>query len=548
MSKNANEQHGREASKPYKIIMENVTQERKPLEILDARRGAVPRDYAFVPYGFPAITEYCKDTCRRQGVPVYMNSTYNGRASAVAKEIGRVGFFFPISTVNKAHALHSSGHRSSGLTWVQGILIYQDDGAEAASGIARRLDRHGQRLQHQNNMNRRDMEQVQVQATIRELFPKIPEPDLQAISERAFKEGAQTVGNAREIPLYQRVQLATGAHARHTYTHYDQLLKVAEWETSRAEVQKEVLDVLVRWRGEGRSEEDNAELEEFFREVIVIDSDNEDDKNDAHESHGPNSRNTPQFRAKNPSRRGELTHYSARPSQRLRHEKAPYDRTSKPHLMQDEVRLQSEPDLEPGSRLQEPQARHDLSVHPRPPMLSRSQARPMFISSAQPDEVNVQQTVEVPNKKRGASVQLEHYTASKRHHPNNQLDSRHRTNHSPSPRYWRHVNGEEVEVYDLRRPPGHEMVEPRLVDGYQHSYQDMYFYPDTDASSSHPWYQQVTAYDPGVQWFPEQRRRFVDISTGEEMYWREEYEPLPDVNERRGEPSARQPYRAGRYD
>ena len=82
------------------------------------------------------------------------------------------------------------------------------------------------------------------------------------------------------MPLFKRVNLAVGAHARHTYTHYDQLLKVADWDTARAVIGPEVVKVLIRWRGEDIHEPDGTELEDILREVIVINDDPEEAADD----------------------------------------------------------------------------------------------------------------------------------------------------------------------------------------------------------------------------------------------------------------------------
>lgn len=91
-------------------------------------------------------------------------------------------------------------------------------------------------------------------------------------------QGTKTVGNASGIPLAQRVQLAVVAHIRHVYTEYDQLLRmkaVYSRPKARAKVQKQCLEQLVKWRGEG--DDGTADIEEILREVIVISDDEDDD-------------------------------------------------------------------------------------------------------------------------------------------------------------------------------------------------------------------------------------------------------------------------------
>ena len=75
-----------------------------------------------------------------------------------------------------------------------------------------------------------------------------------------------------EASLARRANLAVGAHIRHTYTNYDELLRSGvSWSDARRGVEPFTLDKLVSWRGE---EDDDPILDEVLREVIVI-SDNE---------------------------------------------------------------------------------------------------------------------------------------------------------------------------------------------------------------------------------------------------------------------------------
>lgn len=85
------------------------------------------------------------------------------------------------------------------------------------------------------------------------------------------------MGNAQNLPLSRRVQLAVVAHARHQYTEYDRLLRVVDWREARAKVQAACLAKMVEWRGE---QNDDSAIEEVLREVIVIDDDDADDQDD----------------------------------------------------------------------------------------------------------------------------------------------------------------------------------------------------------------------------------------------------------------------------
>lgn len=176
--------------------------------------------------------------------------------------------------------------------------------------IARSLAK--QRKKRANGANSNQESEVEISDAIRDLFPKIPERDLKAIVKHAFREvtfppvsvffllrsrqgtdvlakhsastdfsqGAKRVGNAAELTLPRRVQLAVIAHIRHEYTDYDSYLKTGSYIEARSRVEAECVDQLLKWRGED-DKEGSVELEESFRETIVIDdSEDEEDESD----------------------------------------------------------------------------------------------------------------------------------------------------------------------------------------------------------------------------------------------------------------------------
>lgn len=75
------------------------------------------------------------------------------------------------------------------------------------------------------------------------------------------------------MPLSRKVQLAVSAYVRHKHTDYDKLLKQVSWQEARARVEPVTLRRLQIWRGE---DSDDAELENVLREIIVIDSDDDE--------------------------------------------------------------------------------------------------------------------------------------------------------------------------------------------------------------------------------------------------------------------------------
>lgn len=80
------------------------------------------------------------------------------------------------------------------------------------------------------------------------------------------------------LPMARKVQLAVLAHIRHQYTEYDQLLRLISWHEARQRVQQPCLDLIVKWRGE--DDTGVIELEDIFREVIVLDGDDGDEGDD----------------------------------------------------------------------------------------------------------------------------------------------------------------------------------------------------------------------------------------------------------------------------
>lgn len=88
-----------------------------------------------------------------------------------------------------------------------------------------------------------------------------------------YLQGTNRVGNAKELSLARRVQLAVVAHIRHTYTEYDAILKTGTWTEARQRVEQHSLAKLKEWRDEAG--QTSNELEDTFREVIVLDDDEE---------------------------------------------------------------------------------------------------------------------------------------------------------------------------------------------------------------------------------------------------------------------------------
>lgn len=92
-------------------------------------------------------------------------------------------------------------------------------------------------------------------------------------------QGTNRVGNAKELSLARRVQLAVVAHIRHMYTDYDKILKTGGWSEARQQVEHVSLAKLKEWRDE--TGEASNEVEDTFREVIVLDDDDESSDEDS---------------------------------------------------------------------------------------------------------------------------------------------------------------------------------------------------------------------------------------------------------------------------
>ena len=104
----------------------------------------------------------------------------------------------------------------------------------------------------------------QVRSTIKELFPHIPDDDLDQVIKTGWAPG--NVGTQPHLPLPRRAALATGAHVRHVHTDYDLLLRSFRYHTARAEVEAECLSKLQEWSA--ATGDDQKMLVELSRESI----------------------------------------------------------------------------------------------------------------------------------------------------------------------------------------------------------------------------------------------------------------------------------------
>ncbi|KAF4467290.1 hypothetical protein FALBO_5825 [Fusarium albosuccineum] len=237
----------------YFEFVENKDKKKK-LEFQITTKKTPPPGFEFVPAGNPELTTACKELSREKDAMIFIVS--NAKESSTSNIL--------------AHQVHRIGHH------IREIIV-----EEARAALGQLVDRAlplsgGSPEPIPESQEEYD---AQVDAALRDLFPRIPNTDRQMIIEHAFRRGTASkgekkVGLSEDITLARRVQLAVLAHIRHTHTRYDTLLKETTWQNARKVVEALCLDTLVKWRGDEESGRD--QLDEILREVVVI-SDSEDE-------------------------------------------------------------------------------------------------------------------------------------------------------------------------------------------------------------------------------------------------------------------------------
>ncbi|KAG0152752.1 hypothetical protein PDIDSM_2557 [Penicillium digitatum] len=216
--------------------MESVTQEKKKLRSVICFEAQAPSGYTFIPAGNPQLTTTCKERCRDEGLQIHaVSTTPHHRHHNLSQHVHRIGYHFPSTVV-----------------------------AAVCSELGFYLTSTGKTV-------------LKARDALKDLFPNIPDKDLNQIIKTAFQKGQKKVGTATELPLARRAQLAVVAHIRHVYTDYDRLLKTTSFHEARGVVEHTTLAKVIEWRGD--DENGQTVLEDVFREVIVI-SDDEDSESD----------------------------------------------------------------------------------------------------------------------------------------------------------------------------------------------------------------------------------------------------------------------------
>lgn len=206
-------------------------------------------------------------TRTRQAKPV---SKFAQDPDKVSHHIHRIGYHFKSEVLDEAR-------EELGYIVYHGKFVKEIDlqKQSAESKMAQTLARYGIRPDTVSTPTQRETPQ-QVRSAIKELFPKMPDDDLEQIVSHAWEAGTHRVGTVKNLDLPRRVQLATIARIRHTYTDYDRLLRAFEWKDARLEVEQDCIKKLLEWRGEGLDELQDEGLEDVVRETIVIDDDDDD--------------------------------------------------------------------------------------------------------------------------------------------------------------------------------------------------------------------------------------------------------------------------------
>ncbi|KAF2396589.1 hypothetical protein EJ06DRAFT_226232 [Trichodelitschia bisporula] len=236
--------HGGHNNK-YKVELREVRVVKKALQV---ETGKPPRGYRFVAPGAEAFTSYCKEQCRKRNAKIYLkvaDSKGKGppvRPDRVFFHVTRAGYYFPVMVVEAACR----------------VLAH----TISLEGIAK-----------PRSMARHKDEEPELPVLMRELFPHMPEGIAQSIIDRAFRVGR--VGDAKDKPLLERLQLAVSAHIRHVYTNYEQLLKIMPKPEARGIISPSCIKILKEWRGENGETEITQGFEEW---IDLVSDDDEDDE------------------------------------------------------------------------------------------------------------------------------------------------------------------------------------------------------------------------------------------------------------------------------
>ncbi|KAE8321040.1 hypothetical protein BDV39DRAFT_25294 [Aspergillus sergii] len=258
LARRASSRAAQRAARKHKVIMESVTQEKKKLRSVISFEAKAPPGYTFIPAGNPQLTSACKEICRKDGLKVFaVTTTPHMHTHNLSQHVHRIGYHFPSAIV-------------ATVCMDLGLFLTPTGKAMPFQSIG-----YTQNRKRTNSESSQTTINTEARDVLKDLFPNIPDNDLNQIIKTAFQKGQRKVGTAVELPLARRAQLAVVAHIRHVYTDYDRLLKTTSFHEARSIVEEPTLAKLVEWRGD--DENGKTVLEDVFREVIVISDDEDSD-------------------------------------------------------------------------------------------------------------------------------------------------------------------------------------------------------------------------------------------------------------------------------
>ncbi|KAE8366675.1 hypothetical protein BDV27DRAFT_124955 [Aspergillus caelatus] len=258
LARRASSRAAQRAARKHKVVMESVTQEKKKLRSVISFEAKAPPGYTFIPAGNPQLTSACKEICRKDGLNVFaVTTTPHMHTHNLSQHVHRIGYHFPSAVV---------------ATVCMDLGLYLTPTGKA---MPFRNISYTQNRKRTNSESSQTTINTEARDVLKDLFPNIPDNDLNQIIKTAFQKGQRKVGTAVELPLARRAQLAVVAHIRHVYTDYDRLLKTTSFHEARSIVEEPTLAKLVEWRGD--DENGKTVLEDVFREVIVISDDEDSD-------------------------------------------------------------------------------------------------------------------------------------------------------------------------------------------------------------------------------------------------------------------------------
>ncbi|RKK29091.1 hypothetical protein BFJ65_g1029 [Fusarium oxysporum f. sp. cepae] len=199
----------------YFEFVENKDKKKK-LEFQITTKKTPPPGFEFVPAGNPELTQACKELSREKDAMIFIvsNAKEASGSNILAHQVHRIGHHVRETIVEEARA---------------GLGHVMENMLPAARGAPEPIPESQEEYD------------AQVDAALRDLFPRIPNTDRRMIIEHAFRR------NARKV------------------------------------VEALCLDTLVKWRGDEESGRD--QLDEILREVVVIsDSEGEESGNESDSS------------------------------------------------------------------------------------------------------------------------------------------------------------------------------------------------------------------------------------------------------------------------